>query len=313
MVVGCLKSLVLGNGIDIQYGGFELRGNSAIISRAVSSVESNKYLELGWAKNNVKDILEKCVGAINMVLKKQMRVPASEDYLFLQMEMERIRRMYPKEITIYEVGLEDVFLGAELLYVNAIGDEEKRFVQSAIHDYLQPLFLDAIYDDGKVNDIYNKFPSSLIKYLKRYDAIFTLNYDTNLESVIGTEIPIYHLHGCFSDYTDDALKVPEKFRHMFCNGIMTWYWLEKYGEEETDKRYGTSTFVNIEGTIDILGISPCNDEQLYIRLWQNPKLTNCNYFYYDRNEAIEIRKHIKGTLERHITVRDVKRFWEKYK
>ena len=65
--------------------------------------------------------------------------------------------------------------------------------------------------------------------------------------------------------------------------------------------------------IDILGISPCNDEQLYIRLWQNTKLRACNYFYYERKDAVEIRKHIKGMLERHITDRDVKRFWASFK
>ena len=86
-----------------------------------------------------------------------------------------------------------------------------------------------------------------------------------------------------------------------------------YGKEEKDYRYGITEFTDIEGHIDILGISPCNDEQLYIRLWQNTKLRACNYFYYERKDAVEIRKHIKGMLERHITDRDVKRFWASFK
>lgn len=166
----------------------------------------------------------------------EVSIPCEQDYLFLQMENERVRRSYKNPIAINEIGLEDIFLGAEILYLNAIDDEERKFVESAIHDYLQPLLLDAIYDDGKVNEIYKEFPDSLIQYLKNYDVIFTLNYDTNLEQVIGSDVPVYHLHGCFTDYTEKANNVDEKFKYMYCNGIMTWYWKEKYGEEESDGR-----------------------------------------------------------------------------
>lgn len=308
-----MKAIVIGNGIDIQFGGFEKRGNMAILNRVISNIESDKYRRLGWEKREVKDILETCVSVINRAIKRDISVPSEEDFLFLQMELERVRKSYSREISVNEIGLEDIFLGAELLYLNANSDDEKQIVESAIHNFLQPLLLDAIYDDGRVNNIYKSFPPSLIDYFKRYDAIFTLNYDTNLDQAIGDEVPVYHLHGCFSDLTEKAETVPKEFQHMFCNGIMTWYWLEKYGEEETDTRYGIKAFSNIEDNIDILGVSPCNDEQLFVRLWQNTKLRNCNYFYYDRSEALEIRKYIKGTLERHITDRDVKRFWEKYK
>lgn len=312
MVKG-MKVIVVGNGIDIQFGGIGRRGNKAIIERAIANIESDKYLQLGWDKSSVKDILETCVSAINMAIQKRISIPKDQDYLFLQMEIERIRRSYQKEISVNKIGLEDIFLGAELLYVNAINDDERNMVDTAINDYLQPLLLDAIYDNDTVNDIYKLFPSSFINYLKRYDAIFTLNYDTNLDSAVGKEVPVYHLHGCFNDLTDKANGVPDGFKHMFCNGIMTWYWLEKYGKEEKDYRYGITEFTDIEGHIDILGISPCNDEQLYIRLWQNTKLRACNYFYYERKDAVEIRKHIKGMLERHITDRDVKRFWANFK
>lgn len=46
----------------------------------------------------------------------------------------------------------------------------------------------------------------------------------------------------------------------------------KIWKESEDKRYHIEALNNIEDRIDILGISPCNDEQLYLRLSQNTKL-----------------------------------------
>lgn len=308
-----MKSIIIGNGIDIQYGGYSKRGNQAILTRAIHNIECGKYAELGWNKDDVKDVFDVCVAVINKVIMNDVYIPTEEDYLFLQMEMERVKRCYKNTIATNEIGMEDIFLGAEILYLNAHSHEEREMVRTAIHKYLQPVLLDAIYDDGKVNEVYKNFPDSLVQYLKSYDAIFTLNYDTNIEQAIGAEVPVYHLHGCFSDFSKRADIVDDKYKHMYCNGIMTWYWLEKYEEEGADERYGLNVFNKIEGNIDILGISPCNDEQLYIRMWQNRELRTCNYFYYDRKEAVEIRKHIKGTLEGHVTDRDVRKFWARFK
>lgn len=283
-----MKTAIIGNGIDIQYGGFDKRGNRAIIERALKNLEEDKYYELGWKKESVKEIIEICNEVINKIILHDVSIPEKEDYLFLQMEMERVRRQYKEPIDIYEIGLEDIFLGTEILYLNSINEKERGFVERAIYDYLHPLLLDAIYDDGKVNEIYKNFPKSLVEYLKTYDEIFTLNYDTNLERALGDEIPIHHLHGCFFDYVEGRDVADDRYKHMFCNGIMTWYWLEKYGEESTDLRYGVQNLTDIEGTVDIIGISPCNDEQLYIRLWQNNKLRNCNYYYFNRTDAIDV-------------------------
>ena len=43
-------------------------------------------------------------------------------------------------------------------------NEEREMVRTAIHKYLQPVLLDAIYDDGKVNEVYKNFPDSLVQY-----------------------------------------------------------------------------------------------------------------------------------------------------
>jgi len=62
-----MKSVIIGNGIDIQYGGYAERGNQAILTRAIHNIESDKYTELGWNKDEVKDIFDICVSdAVNI-------------------------------------------------------------------------------------------------------------------------------------------------------------------------------------------------------------------------------------------------------
>lgn len=308
-----MKSLIVGNGIDIQFDGIDLRGNKAILDRVIKNVEADKYKEIGLDKDSVDEVLKVCVDTVNKIIDNKASVPAGEDYLFLQMELSRIRSSYKKNVAFNEIGLEDLFISTELLYLNSKNDEERGYCISAKKDFLQTLILDAIYDEGMVNKIYKKYPSSFVEYLKTYDAIFTLNYDTNIEQAVGDTIPVYHIHGSFEMETNRTKMYPSKFSHMFCNGIMTWYWLEKYGDESIDSRYGIDILEKIDGNVDILGISPCNDEQLYLRLSCNKALSSCRYYYLNRSDAIELRRHIGGELRRHITDVDVTNFWRRFK
>lgn len=307
-----MKTLIVGNGIDIQYGGIEQRGNNAILARAMENIKSGKYDKLGWEKKYLLDIFETCLKVINRVIDKKWSVKPSEDFVFLQKEMERVRRYYKTPCKLDTLGLEDYFLGAELAILNVADSElEVNDLQKKVFTFLRAIMLDAIYDDGKINDIYKKFPSKLVSELQKYDEIYTINYDTNLENALEGKVPIYHLHGCF-DEPSNEIHIMDEYRHMFCNGIMSWYWLDKYDGEGKDGRYGIKQFEQIEGIIDIIGVSPCNDEQLYVRISGNSKLNCCNFYYYDRNDAVEIRKHIFGNLSKHITEHDVKKYWSKF-
>lgn len=307
-----MRSLIVGNGLDIQYGGGASEcGNRAIMNRVICNVQNNKYAELGMFKKDLQETLDICVETFNKIVKNKVGIPIENDYVFLQMELDRVRRFYTQKCELSDIGLEDLFLSTEVLYLNSQSDDERKLCENVKNSILQPLILDAIYNDGKVNEIYKSFPKTLIDYLIKYDAIFTLNYDTNIEEVVMGKVPVYHLHGCFSDYKEDI--IPDRFKHMYCNGIMTWYWLEKYEKEEKNNEYGINDFEKMSGVVDIIGVSPCNDEQLYLRLSKNNKLTGCNYYYVERSEAMEIRRHLKGIVGNHITDRNVMKFWNKFK
>ncbi len=301
-----MRYLVLGNGIDIQYGGLDLIGNEAILKRVYENINSDKYKILGWDKEILLNCFNGAYRTICDFLEGNSVIDPS--YLFLHMDLERLKKSYTSIPTRYTLGLEDYFLAIEIMNEKKLVDEKSLELTKKA---FQAIFLDAIYFDGKINEIYKSFPTGLISFLKRYDAIFTLNYDTNLESAI-SDVPIYHLHGCFSHDGNLISDLPKELRHMSCNGIMTWYWLEKYGEEEKDFRYGRKVFDNIEGSVDLIGISPCNDGQLFLELAMNSKLRNCTYYYFNRSEASLVKNQL-GNLKKHTTEKDVKNLWRNFR
>lgn len=83
-----MKTLVIGNGIDIQFGGIEQRGNSAIMRRVISNVQSDKYCNIGMKKEEVESIIQVCTDVFNKIISYSIEIP--DTYLFLQIELERI-------------------------------------------------------------------------------------------------------------------------------------------------------------------------------------------------------------------------------
>lgn len=303
-----MKSLIVGNGLDIEFGGLGVCGNKAILDRVHNNIQAGRYTDiLKETPETLMKLFDGYRSIINQVIKGTWNISENDGYLFLLMEMERVRDYYKANPAFNEIGLEDYFLGHELSshIQDFSGNKEQE------RQLMQMIILDAIYNEGKINELYKVFPDKLKKFLINYDAIFTLNYDTNLDSYLEGSVPIYHIHGSFDDISVGHEDEPEEWKHMYCNGIMTWYWVEKYGQEHSDIRYGTKEFSQIEDRVDIIGLSACNDEQLFVQLSQNGKLNKCDFYYYDSNDAVEIRKHLCGTLQNHITIKNVRNFWRK--
>ena len=61
-------------------------------------------------------------------------------------------------------------------------------------------YLYAIYNDGKINTLYQEYPRKFIDYLIGFDNIFTTNYDLNVE--LATQKQVYHIHGQFDKKSD---------------------------------------------------------------------------------------------------------------
>ncbi len=95
------------------------------------------------------------------------------------------------------------------------------------------------------------------------------------------------------------------FDHVYSSTIMSWYWLDRYGDwlgkEET---FGVDIFKQIQERLDIVSMSPCNDEQLFI-LINKSAIKNVNYYCHKNYCVQEIQKKIKKP----ITVRNVEKLW----
>ena len=140
------------------------------------------------------------------------------------------RRYQGKPQDILSVGIEDYFFVMKLLF-NMVGDEVTPI--KALYDGIKMLFLDAIFNDGEIEKLYTKM-GAFAKELKRYNNIFTVNYDTNLDRL--TDKTVYHLHGSL-EVLDDTYRtetiigylaqkklnpptVVEGMEHLYCNAIM---------------------------------------------------------------------------------------------
>ena len=107
---------------------------------------------------------------------------------------------------------------------------------STVSEALRIAYIYAIYNDGKINKLYQLYPLSFISFLKEHEFLFTTNYDLNLESVVPAKV--IHLHGQFDRYGDvydiESLrnKLPDApaktiaidpgHAYLYCNAITTY-------------------------------------------------------------------------------------------
>ena len=118
-------------------------------------------------------------------------------------------------------------------------------VRRAVIQGFEQLILDAIYNEGKIQDLYKGMNKKVRKFFNSFDNIFTLNYDNNIEKLVGK--PVYHLHGDFSvlansENNDNVqgyirqkrgeLVVLPSMKHCFCNALLNYSGKLKYKTAE---------------------------------------------------------------------------------
>ncbi len=323
------KYLLVGNGINIQFGGYEKYSNSAIMSRVKKNINSGKYVALTENRLNPKEqleVLEQFVKIIDSI--KAGGYKKYADGLFMRMELDRIKRTYPESSTIESVFLEDYFLAFESFnnsFKEKDGDEKSEFYRKWMFNFLRQIMVDCIFDDGKINEAYKNAPAGTKEFFERFTQIFTTNYDYNIENIVGRTDLVYHLHGEFNQLSPKynvnniyymnhkaecnnlIAKKVSCMDHIYSNAVMSWSWLDKYGALiEPDTRRKDELFKSISGQVEILGLSPNNDEHLFLLLSQNPKVKVIVYYYFDDKDRQEIPHHIKKP----ITYKKATKLWE---
>lgn len=326
------RNLLIGNGINIQFGGADVYSSSATMNRVITNIQTNKYTILtdnSLSPNEQLELLDGLTKIINGI--KSGKFQNEADGLFMLMELDRIKRTYPNTSTITSVYLEDYFLAAEISnnkYKAVDGDELSEFHRKVIFRLLHQIIVDGIYNNGNINEIYKNFYPGMKNYLNNFTHIFTTNYDYNLEHIVDNPNLICHLHGEFGklapEYDTHSLYYAQNkkecdeliqkrvsgMEHIYGNTIMSWSWLDKYGELiEPDSKSKEKLFKTINGQIEIVGLSPANDEHLFLLINQNPNIKSVVYYYLNDADRIELPHHLKKP----ITFKNVKKLWNSMK
>lgn len=346
------RNLLVGNGINIQFGGVAYSSNF-ILKRMKYNSRLGKYDRLFNNKitgKEIENIFKGFVDIANAIIEdKYKSLTDNQDILDAIKDFQD--RYHDKVKQPYEIMLEDWLL---LIYVFFLKNKDLSNYNIGVVQGFKELLLDGIYNDGKIQEIYQNMNKQVKSFFKGYDKIFTLNYDNNIESL--THKAVFHLHGDFSVLHDSENKenvlgyirskkgelayIPE-MKHCFCNALLNFSGKLKYkyaesrhkiileSEEYLEKYKSDPNFINyiseenqlyaemiktkfkhpelkmateyyfnelknIEGQLDIIGMSPNNDAHIFDLIMENPKIRIIAFYYFDEKE----KKYIEENFPR---------------
>lgn len=349
-----MKNLLLGNGINIQFGG-PAYSSDFILKRIKYNSRLGKYDVLFGGKikgKEIEDVFKGLVDIANGIIEKQYE-NITEDQDTIE-AIKDFQDRYTEKVKLpHEVMLEDWFLLVRIFFLansDLIQDNP-----SAVQGFEQ-LLLDAIYNDGMVQDIYHNMNKHVQRFLNRFDKIFTLNYDNNIELL--THRTVFHLHGDFSVLSNSeneenvlgyirtkegtTVWLPEK-RHCYCNALLNYSGRLKYktaednhkaiveSEQYLERCRKYSSFIEdisnsnplvaqmimtkiehpelnmateyylyelkeIEGQLEIIGMSPNNDAHIFDLILNNSRITKVVFYYFSEKEKKFIEENYPKAL-----------------
>lgn len=213
------RYLLTGNGINIQHGGYDCC-NASIILRTLECFKNPNFPKHIITNDPIE---VKCyIGYLFLEIPRIIK-GGYDRYANSTTERDSLlefKNKYKdkKTLKITDIGFEDYYLIHDLLcHRIGITNPERYMVREAI----KCCFLNAIYDNGNVNTLSHEYSPKFIGWLQEFDAIFTTNYDTNIEMATG--VSVFHLHGDFE--TKRAVYNPDSFRnqlsdHPYANSII---------------------------------------------------------------------------------------------
>lgn len=301
---GKMKNILIGNGFNIEIGGMEY-GNSAIIERLHKNIKYKDYgIHFGYKVT--ADDLEIIINEIEERILNNTLAGKYNNFCQRGDESSNLKRFLVNYDSKQSIGMEDYFLLLRL-YHHSYNDPKELIRTIAIG--LQKLLLDAIYNDGKIQNLYvsltGERKKELNNALNQFNDIFTVNYDWNIEKV--TERNVKHLHGQFnrlnpqfkSGTTVNAIAISqgityaarEEDLHLFCNAIMGFSGTLKeetiniFNNLEADKdEYPIQDFKNLTGTLCLAGISPNNDDHIMKLIFENDKINEVIFYYHSKKD-----------------------------
>lgn len=338
------KSVLLGNGLNIEFSDNDEYKNYSIIQRMCNNLsEENRYDDVFAGTIKASDMFD-FMENLNKWFKEHalrgieaLKWIENKDELCALLEMSK--RYSKTDPNVFDIGLEDYLLAAKLFNATYA---DKGVNYNTLYQGIKILMLDAIYNEGKIEHLHTKM-NSFKKELSKFHNIFTLNYDTNVESLIGE--PIYHLHGSFAnlhhEYREDTLKgwlltqlgkelVPyiKGKEYLYCDAVFGFSGknkmerIEQYNEVYTNTailniaqkhpelkmpKYPIEKFKRISGELHLMGVCPNNDSHIFKMINDNPNIKRI--LYYSACDADS--QKIQNILNKPIQIINVFKYWKK--
>lgn len=230
-----MKNILLGNGINIQFGGRAYTSNF-IMKRIKYRALMGEYEKLFGNEMTSKEIvtlLNDFVGEAKLIISGDYDAYINDENSKDAMEDFKVRYNHGIEKP-HDIMLEDWFFVVHMFFLKNIDLYENR--QSAMQGFEQ-MILDAIYNSGRIQTIHIAMSENkkVCNFFKSFDNIFTLNYDCNIEEL--TKKQVFHLHGDFKVLSNSENEnnvqgyirkernetvFQEDMRHCFCNALLNY-------------------------------------------------------------------------------------------
>lgn len=346
------KHLLLGNGINIQFGGLAY-SSDFILKRIKYNSRLGKYdilFKNQITGSKIEAVFKGLVDIANDIIEnKYDNITDEQDTIEA---IEDFQKRYKEKVCFpHEIMLEDWLL---LVRVFFLKNNYLVINNSGVVQGFEELLLDGIYNDGNIQKLYRNMNKQVKRFLQTYDKIFTLNYDNNVE--ILTHKTVFHLHGDFSvlhnseneenvlgyirSQKGELMCIPE-MKHCFCNALLNFSGRLKYKVAENNHKvmldsesyvekckldpnfindiakinplyaemiktkiehpelkmateYYFYELKNIEGQLDIIGMSPNNDAHIFNLILDNPKITKVVFYYFSDKE----KKYIEDNFSK---------------
>lgn len=239
------KSVLLGNGVNIQFGG-KAYSNRFILSRIIFNAQCDKYdglFEGTLSGSEIEQIFRGLLPTANAVLdKKYDNISADDEVKKAVMEFKEQNAERSEFNYYYEIPLEDWFLLLRLFFLD---NPDLNDMWKVSKQGFEWMILDAIYNEGKIQEIHQKMKKPVKRFFKSFDSIFTLNYDNNIERLINKAI--YHLHGDYSVLADSEnpetvqgflnkqkgkIVMNPDYPQCYCNALLNFSGESKYKEAQ---------------------------------------------------------------------------------
>lgn len=310
-----MKSVLLGNGINIQFGG-KAYSNYFIMERIRYRAKLDSYLQLFGNVLTSSEIIGILDGFVDIA--NELRNGGYDQYMNGNTDIEEAildfkRRYTTKVKASYEIMLEDWFLLLQMFFLknNDLTDGKSAAIQG-----FERLILDAIYNGGKIQELYKQIPRKIKRFFAGYDNIFTLNYDNNIEML--TKKTVYHLHGDFNVLAnsenpnnvqgyirsqDNNLAIVKGMEHCFCNALLNYSGMLKYktandyhklivAADSYNSLYDYDPVFRIKLS-DLSKNKPLEYKMIKTKI-EHPELNIATEYYFDKFASISDELHIIG-------------------